>query len=504
MRARRITYLILFSLLSGYSANLYADVPDGYYARIDGLKKADLKAAVKASIRTGKSTLSYNDLWSYYENIDVVPGTTNQVFDYYSDRKYFFKGNGAAPTDANKEHCCPQSWWGGGSSSDSYSDLFNVMPSDSEANNRKSNFPVGVVGSKVTYSNPCMKVGPSAGNGYSDNVFEPCDEYKGDFARVYLYVATCYDQSAWGSKASVASTCAFVKEAYPTIKKDFLALLLRWHRQDPVSEWEIARNERVYKYQHNRNPFIDYPQLAEYIWGDSTSFAFDLQKAKVNGYGSRSDIVIDDNNDDDDDDGHDDKPIDDDKVTLPPGTVIYAETFDEVTEGKNTDTGGSSSPWSGNDIFTDVNNVYQAGEAVRLGSSKKAGSLISCPLDFPGGTLAVSIEVKGWSNVEGNLTITMSGSSAKTLSYTATLRDAFETVNVIFDEVSAHPILMIATTQGRCFINSVKIVVPETSGIEQLADEDLSSPCVDLIGRPSSASQDGLYIKSNKLIYIRK
>lgn len=502
MTLHKTIYTLAVLSLFGLSSSLSAGIPDGYYSRIDGQKKADLKAAVKASINSGKKVLSYNSLWGHYEKTYIVSGTSNQVFDYYSPMVYYYDGKGGNPSGANKEHCCPQSWWGGGASCNSYSDLFNVMPSEVKANSAKSNYPVGEVGSNVTYTNERMKVGTSAGNGYSAAVFEPCDEYKGDFARIYLYVATCYDQAAWGSKSSVASTCAFNKEAYPTIKSNFLSLLLKWHREDPVSQMEIDRNDLIYKEQNNRNPFIDYPQLAEYIWGDSTTFAFDLANAKVNGYGARTDDgnhpIIDDNDDDDDDDdgGH---------TVLPAGTIVFADNFDDIDEGSNTNTGGSSTPWSGNDLFVTTKTAYQAGGAVRLGSSKNEGSMTSGTIDFDGGKLAVSIEVKGWDNAGGKLTVTLSGAEAKTLTFSATMSDAYETVNAIFDGVAKNPVLMIATAGSRCFINSVKVVVPEdASGIEQLTSTPATeSISVDLLGRRSQAAREGLFIKSGKLIYIK-
>ena len=76
-------------------------------------------------------------------------------------------------------------------------------------------------------------------------------------------VARYRDQALNASNGSVVFTSN--KTNLTTFAKN---LFLKWHRQDPVSEKEIDRNQAVYGIQHNRNPFIDYPELAEYIWGN--------------------------------------------------------------------------------------------------------------------------------------------------------------------------------------------------------------------------------------------
>ena len=100
-------------------------------------------------------------------------------------------------------------------------------------------------------------------------MFEPADEYKGDFARAYFYVVTCYQNLTWNS------TWMLQHNTYPTLAPWAVDLLLKWHRADPVDQKETDRNEVVYSYQNNRNPFIDFPDLAEYIWGNKFGESFD-------------------------------------------------------------------------------------------------------------------------------------------------------------------------------------------------------------------------------------
>ncbi|MBO7119272.1 MAG: endonuclease [Bacteroidaceae bacterium] len=271
--------LFLLSLLVPYLA--LAGIPNGYYTNADGKKKAALKAAMY-SIISPHTKLGYSNLWAAYEKVDYLPATNSQgrhqVMDYYSDEVYYFTGNGSAVSGMNKEHVAPQSWWGKGTSIAVGNDLFQVIPSDERANNAKGNYPLGEVTGTVSYSNPRMKTGRDA-NG--DLVFEPCNEYKGDFARIFFYVATCYPDVNWQNRSDV--NVSFRKEDYPTLKEDILPMLLRWSKNDPVCEWEITRNERAYGEQGNRNPFIDFPNLAEYIWGDSIDYAFSIDGTSGSG-----------------------------------------------------------------------------------------------------------------------------------------------------------------------------------------------------------------------------
>ena len=126
------------------------------------------------------------------------------------------------------------------------------------------------MGPNPAFDNGVSKVGyPVAGQGGGAKyVFEPADEYKGDFARTYFYMATIYQDMTWKYTYMVSSN------TYPTLNTWSINMLLRWHRQDPVSEKETRRNDAVYGVQNNRNPFIDHPELAEYIWGNKKGMPY--------------------------------------------------------------------------------------------------------------------------------------------------------------------------------------------------------------------------------------
>ena len=161
-----------------------------------------------------------------------------------------------------------------------YSDAFHLYPTDGKVNNQRSNYPFGeCAGGDYLPSNgsvrPLGRLGNSTFPGFSGEVFEPDDQYKGDFARSYFYMAAAYNDkiSGWTSGNGGQMLAG---NNYPVYKSWAIDMLLKWHRQDPVSQKEIDRNNAVYKHQGNRNPFIDHPELAEYIWGSKKDAKWSL------------------------------------------------------------------------------------------------------------------------------------------------------------------------------------------------------------------------------------
>ena len=271
---KRILFTLSISLF--FILGKAQDMPS-YYASTDGKSGAVLKSALH-DIITSHEKIYYGNLWAMYESTDFIEGTKNsaghyRVFDYYSNNIHYFNGDGTTVSGMDREHAVPQSWWGNDNNLDVRSDLFHVMPSDSKANSAKSNYPLGVVKGTTSFSNPRMKTGKDS---TGKMVFEPTDDYKGDFARMYFYIATCYPD-IW----QTGTNYAMQSEAYPTLKSWIVDMLLQWHRQDPVSEWEMKRQERVARFQHNRNPFIDYPEFAEHIWGNKKTSPFSLSSATL-------------------------------------------------------------------------------------------------------------------------------------------------------------------------------------------------------------------------------
>ena len=253
------------------------EMPVGYYDAIDGKQDSVLKSTLGQIIRP-HTAIPYGSgadkTWGvfYYSDQDEE----GYCMDMYCDKWKKFTSVGAVVSGCNIEHSFAKSWWGG-SKNDAYKDCYHLNPSNTTANSSRSNYPLGVPtkdlkDQSVTGS---LKVGRATYEGETFWVFEPKDEYKGDFARAYFYMATCYgDELTWRlDNKDVGSKYAMRNDSYLEFRDWEIEVLITWHRQDPVSEKETKRMDAVSDFQHNRNPYIDYPELAEYIWGNKKGIA---------------------------------------------------------------------------------------------------------------------------------------------------------------------------------------------------------------------------------------
>lgn len=266
-------FLLAWSWLLA-TAILFAGIPQGYYNAAKGKKGAALKTALYGIIHN-HTNVGYDGLFKVYEKSDVR--ADGKIWDMYScvtnfsigDHTGNYKGEGDV---YNREHSLPQSWFKGASDAGMLkSDAFHVVPTDGYVNNRRSNYPFGEVkNATYTSQNGFSKVGSCSVSGYSGTVFEPNDLYKGDFARSYFYVATAYENCV-----SSFSGASFAGNKYPAFSSWSQTMFMRWASNDPVSEKEVNRNDAIYSFQKNRNPFIDFPGLEEYIWGDKQDVPFD-------------------------------------------------------------------------------------------------------------------------------------------------------------------------------------------------------------------------------------
>jgi endonuclease I len=259
----------LFAVSSAFAAA--GGPPAGYYSSIDGLQDASLKSALGTLTRHRFTTLydygsgknkTWQGLWQTDRNT-----SDNSVIDMYSNNKRYFNPSDttASVTNCDIEHMFPNSWWGAKAGcKEAYCDLHHLVPADYSANRSKSNYGPGVP-TDTTFNNGVWMNGKDATRS-NITVFCPPDEYKGDFARALMYIAVTYgDTVTWQKDESVPH---MDNDSWQEFKPATSALLLAWHRADPVSNKERVRMNTVYGIQGNRNPFIDYPCLAEYIWGD--------------------------------------------------------------------------------------------------------------------------------------------------------------------------------------------------------------------------------------------
>lgn len=270
MKTKNLLSLLLALFVTNFMA---AQAPSGYYDAAKGKNKAALLKALEGIV--GKHVnVGYDGLYNVYQTSDVT--AEGYIWDMYATTKYNPGksdrcGNYSSIGDCyNREHSFPKSWFS--NASPMVSDAYHIYPTDGKVNGQRSNYPYGecangtYVASKGSIR-ALGKLGTSTFPGYSGTVFEPDDQYKGDFARTYFYMIAAYNSrvSGWNSPHLNGTS-------YPAFNTWSINLLLKWSRQDPVSQKEIDRNNAVSKWQENRNPFIDYPELAEYIWGNCTEY----------------------------------------------------------------------------------------------------------------------------------------------------------------------------------------------------------------------------------------
>ena len=272
MNFRKIYYFILTNLI--FSLTLNAQIPAGYYDSATG-SGYTLKTQLH-NIIDGHTVVSYDALWTHFQSTDVdnyyenngspldmysenPDGPDPYNWTFVSDQCGNYTGEGSC---YNREHSFPKSWFN--DASPMYSDIFHLYLTDGYVNGRRSNWPFGEVNAPTWTSLNGSKVGPCSYPGYTGTVFEPIDEFKGDFARTYFYMATRYEVSISGWPGS-----DMLDGSADKVFTDWaLNMLIEWHTNDPVSQKEIDRNNIIYSdVQGNRNPFIDNPNYVYQIWG---------------------------------------------------------------------------------------------------------------------------------------------------------------------------------------------------------------------------------------------
>lgn len=294
----------LILLLSAFVG--FAQIPSGYYNTILPADSGyPLKTKLKKIIDDANDGLSpeylhidrgygggtsqtNNGLWTAYGTTDRDFGigyeNDNTVIDMYSENPtavdpYNFNYNTASGGNNgqcgsyinegdcyNREHLVPQAYFDHFQTNPMKNDPNFVIPTDGKVNGVRDNFPFGVVNVASFTSGNGSKLGSNLNSGYStgysSTVFEPINEFKGDIARCVLYFGTRYEDlmDDFYTGATVQSKDMFDGSTDKVYSTTFLNILLKWHLQDPVSAKEIARNNAVFAFQNNRNPYIDHPE----------------------------------------------------------------------------------------------------------------------------------------------------------------------------------------------------------------------------------------------------
>ena len=298
----------IVEVVEGVDGSFY--IPTGYYDGIEGLTGDALKDALN-DIITGHTEYPYTDddtdVWDMLRAADEDPDNPNNVILFYTGISwpkecqdtntdllpdYCFENNDrdADYTEWNREHIWSKSHgdfededgYAFEESSGSYAlgahtDGHHLVAAERSMISIKNNRFFDDCHEGINDDN---LVDREYGN-YTcgDWYFEPRDEVKGDVARMLFYMVIRYEGEDGDFVDLELTTDIYQFEDAETSIRDSklpyyenLATLLRWNLEDPVSEWEILRNQTIYEFQGNRNPFIDMPELAELIWGSAEDY----------------------------------------------------------------------------------------------------------------------------------------------------------------------------------------------------------------------------------------
>lgn len=258
MKRYFVTFIALFLLV--FSS--IAQIPSGYYDNAEGLSGEQLKTALHNIIKGHTSypyTSSSTDTWDIIKEADRDPNNSNNVILIY-------KGNSVNAAQEynngagwNREHVWAKSHGDFGETPPAGTDIHHLKASDISVNADRGNLDFDNGGSQHSEATGCY---------YDSDSWEPRDAVKGDVARMMFYMATRYEGDVSGEPDLELVDYITGSTTNPIFGK--LSTLLEWHAFDPVDDFERNRNEVVYSYQNNRNPFIDHPEYVSLIWGGET------------------------------------------------------------------------------------------------------------------------------------------------------------------------------------------------------------------------------------------
>ena len=499
MKRRSLLTVLTFLLVS---ATVWAQGPNGskdYYEAADGKKGQALKTALHGIIHK-HTNIGYDGLYEAYKKTDTRPD--GYVRDWYSNATYYTHvkdkaGSYKKEGDCyNREHSVPQSWFEDyGDANIIKADIVHVLPTDGYINNRRGNMPLANVGTVSGQSkNGYCKWGQCSVSGYNGQVFEPNDEIKGDMARIYFYMATCYENvvSKWSNHATASNI--FDGSTYPAFKTWYLNMLMKWSKQDPVDEVEIARNKAVYGEQKNRNPFVDYPGLEEYVWGSKKDQAFSYD----NYDGTIPDNPDPDNPDPDNPDNPDPTPGTGDFAKVTKDSQVKAgNEYIVVCEDKNVAMGALSGKVMSYIDVTITDNTVSPNEQVvvmTLGGSTGSWSLKGSE----GYLTSTSTKVMSWESNEAKVWTISGGEDGYTLSTSVGLllynQSSPRFTTYAYSGTFASPAVLYYRTK-----------TDPATGIESMKSAKMSAkPIYNLSGQQVSGSlPKGIYIRDGRKFVVK-
>jgi len=280
-------YLILFFILLALEAHSQSDfgssfnptygivqsnIPQDYYEEANGKSSEELKEALYQIISNHvvfPYTSSSTDTWDILQVSDQDPQNHDNMILVYTGRSQdkgyrdgtgnysqYENGNGTHNNSWNREHVWPKSHGFPDEDDNAYTDVHNLKPCDRSVNTSRGTKDYDFGGSQHSEATECLTDSDS---------WEPSDSVKGDIARILFYMVVRYDPGYDHNNNSF--DLELVDYTTPNNNDPILgklSSLIQWHYDDPVDDFEINRNEIIYSYQQNRNPFIDYPNLVSF------------------------------------------------------------------------------------------------------------------------------------------------------------------------------------------------------------------------------------------------
>ncbi len=247
-----LTVVACVALMFAPVSGIFAHAADSQFA---GLDSRGIVERIRSDCRPTKIVANSNDIDRIIASYACLPH--GGCLDYFSDAVAM------SLSDLRRLEVVSLSWWDAASGISSVeADLHNIVPANAGVASNRRDYPPGVV-TEPLYTNGFWCSGIGAIEGMETNFYEPADRFKGDFARIYMYMAAVYPQPLWSGRAPMIYADGY----YPLLTAYGRDILLKWHREDPVSDLERKRDSAIALEQGCGNPFVSCPKLAEYIWG---------------------------------------------------------------------------------------------------------------------------------------------------------------------------------------------------------------------------------------------
>ncbi len=290
---RTVTTRTLAFLFVGLVAPLASAQPPGYYTSVNTSNATVLRQTLHAVIDDHVRypyTSSATDTWNILELADENPTNSSRILDVYKNASYAKVGAGNSNYD--REHSWPKSYGfpNDNSSNYPYTDCHHLFLANGSYNSSRGNKPYAYCDATASEKTTLVNAGMGGGSGVypgnsnwttgsqSTGSWETWGHRRGDVARALLYLDVRYEGGTHGVTGAAEPDLILTDERALIASSNtgsngsvgymgLLSVLLEWHADDPVDAIESDRNDVVYSFQGNRNPFIDHPEWVAIVFG---------------------------------------------------------------------------------------------------------------------------------------------------------------------------------------------------------------------------------------------